>query len=243
MDPATESEDGKTRELGQVGRRAVRVWFAAAVSTRGGKPASGWDTDRWALVLRVRVTIDGVVKDAALDLYAGARTTRAYRSYAGLTNTRHTLVVTVLGQRRTGATGTYATVDAVSTGTSGCTSTTGCSYTPGGYRWTTGAFSPGALGGRVSGSDVPGATATRTFVGTGFDLVRLVGPGQGQLRLYVDGAAVATVNSYATRNGLAAVTRTGLRSGTHTVTVQVLHQTGRAGTSAFAVTLDRLVAR
>ena len=192
---------------------------------------------------KVRVTIDGVVKDAALDLYAGARTTRAYRSYTGLTNTRHTLVVTVLGQRRTGATGTYATVDAVSTGTSGCTSTAGCSYTPGGYRWATGAFTPGALGGRVSGSDVAGATATRTFFGTGFDLVRLVGPGQGRFRLYIDGAAVAIVNDYATRNGLAAVTRTGLRSGTHTMTVQVLHQTGRAGTPAFAVTLDRLVAR
>lgn len=185
-----------------------------------------------------RVLIDGVVKDSALDQYASARSFRNYRAYTGLTNATHTLTVLPLGSHRSGATDTFVTVDAMSTTASNCSTTTGCVYSPTGSLWAT----QNIPGGRGSVDDVAGAVLVRSFIGTGFDLYRMVGPGQGQLSVILDGHAT-TVNDYATANSVARYTRTGLTSAAHSLVVRVLHVTGKTGTAAYAVTIDRLVAR
>lgn len=189
----------------------------------------------------VRVTIDGVVKDANLDQYARTRGYRLARTYAGLSTGPHTLTITVLGTRTSGSTNTFGAVDAMATGTSTCLSAAGC-YSSGTTRWGTAGVT-GALHSRLTFSDVQGASLTRTFTGTGFSLVRLQGPGQGQLTLVVDGRTIVTLNGYATRNLLSSYRSPAFSNGLHTLVIKVLHATGKAGTNAYGVGIDRLVAR
>lgn len=187
---------------------------------------------------KAKVLIDGVVKDAALDEYNSTRAYKSYRTYTGLSNATHTLTVLPLGTRRTGATDTFVSVDAMSLTSATCATTTGCTVSPSGSTWATHAVT----GGSASVSDVAGALLVRTFFGTGFDLYRQIGPGQGQMGVIIDGHPV-TINNYSATNGVAAYTRTGLTNTTHTLQVKVLHVTGKAGISAFTVMIDRVVAR
>jgi hypothetical protein len=59
---------------------------------------------------KASVKIDGVSK-GTFDNYASATRYGAVRSFTGLTDGVHTLTVTVLGQRRSGATGYAVAVD------------------------------------------------------------------------------------------------------------------------------------
>jgi hypothetical protein len=168
---------------------------------------------------------------------------RQTRKYTGLSNKRHTLTVTVLGTRRRASSGTWVTVDAMSTAASACSSGATCVVNPSQtYRWSR-IRSSRAADGWLSRTDTAGATVSLKFVGTGFTLYRLVGPREGKAGVYVDGRLIATLNSYTASDTVRAYTKKGLPRGTHTLVVKALHRSGSTTRAAFNVSVDRVVVR
>jgi hypothetical protein len=211
---------------------------------------TGTSVTWWTLRNRAQgkagIYIDGVF-NATVSNYLNSSTTgyRYGRTYAGLTNTPHTIEVRVLGQ--VGATvagaGTYVSVDAFSTGTAGCSLTTTiatCSATPGSkYKWASTTSTSPAYTGLTT--DILGATMSLTFRGTGVDVCRVLASDQGKMTVQVDGGALTTLDNYAatrTITGSAIYAIRGLTSGQHTVKLRVLHQphTGATGTR---ITIDK----
>ncbi|MGH8689088.1 MAG: hypothetical protein ACREVQ_15395, partial [Burkholderiales bacterium] len=82
-------------------------------------------------------------------------------------------------------------------------------------------------------SDTTGATATFTFSGTGVSWIGARGPQTGTARVYLDGTAVADVDTYATTEGPQHTdfSVSGLARGTHTLAIEV---TGRNPASSDA---------
>ena len=84
-------------------------------------------------------------------------------------------------------------------------------------------------GGRVRYAIAPGATAWFTFTGTGIAWIGPKGPTRGQANIYVDEILVATVDVYASRyNARTEIfSQTFDRTGTHTITIEVVGTPGR----------------
>src|SRR6266496_2557822 len=75
-----------------------------------------------------------------------------------------------------------------------------------------------------SGSNTVGAQATFTFTGTGVRWIGARGPQTGIARVFLDGAFVEDIDTYALTEGPQHTdfTATGLAAGTHTLTIQVI---------------------
>lgn len=100
--------------------------------------------------------------------------------------------------------------------------------------WTAGAFE-GAFMGTRHRSDVSGSTMTFTFEGTGVALLGQMHPGHGRADIMIDGEAATTVDTYspAPKEQAVLFDRTGLSSGTHTVTLRVRGDRNASASSAY----------
>jgi hypothetical protein len=175
---------------------------------------------------KARVEIDGA-EIATLDGYAPSLTSSKLR-FGGLAPGAHELTVTVLGTKRTAATGTRGAVDALRWGGTlrrdpVATATWGSIATS---------------GGTAAISEVPGASARLRFEGTGVWATVLRGPEMGRAELWIDGAFLRTVDLYAASPGSSRLdVASGLADASHVVRLVVVG-THRAASTGSAVALD-----
>ena len=99
---------------------------------------------------------------------------------------------------------------------------------------------PDYYGGHVRSTDGPGATATLSFTGTAVVWVGPVGPTRGAAKLYLDGAYLKTVNTYASSFRARAVLLKQLFSGSAAHTLSIVVQ-GTSGHPTVAV--DEFIVR
>jgi hypothetical protein len=97
----------------------------------------------------------------------------------------------------------------------------------------------GWSGGSIAFSVEAAARATLSFNGTGVSWIGRRGPGMGIANLYLDGAAVATVDAYAPTDTVQAVlyTSPAIAAGSHTLAVEVTRTKNQAS-SDFVVAVD-----
>jgi hypothetical protein len=81
---------------------------------------------------------------------------------------------------------------------------------------------PDVSGGTCQKGEEPGGRATFTFTGTGISWIGFNGPVTGFARVYLDGALVATVDTYSPTEKAQSVdfTKSGLAPGTHTIAIE-----------------------
>ena len=127
------------------------------------------------------ITLDGVSK-GTVDLYAKGSTQYA-RTFTGLANTKHTLVLTVTGNKNAASTGRSVVVDRFAVGTA----TTQESANSVGYNSWKGGASAGASGGAYRSSTTAGARLHLPFSGTSVDWITATGPGWGRAQVLIDG--------------------------------------------------------
>lgn len=92
-------------------------------------------------------------------------------------------------------------------------------------------------GGSIVESPYPISTASLTFVGTGIRWIGYKAVWGGMAEVYMDGALMTTVDSYAPSDEVQAVmyTATGLVPGAHTITIRVTGTWNPAGVSSWVV--------
>ena len=92
-------------------------------------------------------------------------------------------------------------------------------------------------GGSIVESPYPIGTASLTFVGTGIRWIGFKAVWGGIAQVYLDGAQVATVDTYAPAEQAQAVmyTATGLAAGLHTITIKVTGAWNPAGCCSWVV--------
>jgi hypothetical protein len=143
---------------------------------------------------------------------------------SGLAAGSHTMVITVTGTTTAG--GAFIVVDAFDVATSGTASAAtriedtdpAVSYTGSWVHGTT----PIATGGTFAEARVAGAMATLSFTGTGVRWLGYRANNNGKARVSMDGTFMGEVDSYAPSPELAVVfAATGLRSGAHSMTIEV----------------------
>ena len=181
------------------------------------------------------VFLDGALK-ATVDTYAPSEQAQAVLYTAGgLAAGPHTLMVRVTGTWGPSGNSAWIVVDAFDVVTSG-----GTQPPPGPARFEEGsaALAPAASwsgvtsastgvtlsGGSAAIASTAGATATFTFTGTGVAWIGFKCERCGIARVSLDGAVVATVDTYAPSRPAASgalFSRTGLASGGHTLVIEV----------------------
>jgi GH25 family lysozyme M1 (1,4-beta-N-acetylmuramidase) len=182
------------------------------------------------------VAIDGTPVGTVAG-YAKRFRTGVEHRYDGLAGGAHTLTVTVAGTTAPSAAGTRVGVDALRWGgrTRRDPPQTVASWAS--------VTDASASGGAYVISDVPGATASLAFTGTGVSLVTLRGPNMGRAAISVDGVPQRTVSlSAPTRSYDVLRTVTGLLDGGHVVTVTVLGTHAKASTGS-SVSVDGWIIR
>lgn len=183
---------------------------------------------------KASVTIGGVNK-GTFDLYSSSAQPNLQLTFGGLSNTTHTIVVTVLGTKNTASTDLNVVVDGFIVGNS---------VTQEGARtiqygsWV-GVASSNASGGTYRYSLKAGATATFAFSGTSVTWIAEKCPGCGRAEVYVDGVDKGAVDLYnpSTWKWKFQTTYGGLGPGTHTIQVKVLG-TKNPASSGTKVTVD-----
>jgi hypothetical protein len=183
------------------------------------------------------VTIDGVSK-GTVDLYSSATGTYV-KTFAGLTNAAHTIVIKVTGTKNAASTATSVIVDAFTVGTS----TTQESSTKIKYNTWKGGTSANASGGTYRSSATAGAVAQFKFTGTSVDWVTATGPGWGKARVFIDNVDKGIVDLFATvAHWQTLKSFGGLAAGQHTIRVQVLGTKNAAATGT-TVSVDGFIVR
>jgi uncharacterized repeat protein (TIGR02543 family) len=176
---------------------------------------------------KAKVTIDGVNK-GTFDQYA---VTPAWtnRLFSGLSNQVHTVVVTVLGTKRTASTGTNVRLDKFAAGAvTAQESDPSIQYDT----WKSTA-NVNVTGGTFRSSATNTASATVTFSGTSIEWITAKGKAYGKASVLVDGVPQGTIDFYQVANAWQVhLTYGGLSAGTHTLTIQVLGQKNASATSA-----------
>jgi hypothetical protein len=184
---------------------------------------------------KASVTIDGVGK-GTFDLYAAAPGSTSL-SFANLSNAPHTVVIKVLGTKRTASSGTKVTIDAFVAG--GVTVQDPSAQIA--YASWSGVSEPAATDGAARRSATKNATATVTFTGTRIDWITARGPGYGKANVTIDGVNLGTFDLYASVDAWQQpLSFGGLSAGTHTMTIKVLAQK-RAAATGFAAVVDGFV--
>ena len=182
---------------------------------------------------RGRISIDG----APITTFDGyAPTMRSARlRLTELGSGPHTIEIEVLGTKRPAATGTRVAVDALRSG-----GVTAFDPAPSAASWSFVAHGA-ASGGTYAISDVPDASASLRFSGTGASLRARRGPAMGRAAVWVDGSLVKTLDLYAATSGFVTVPLvSGLPDGIHAVRIVVLG-THRAASAGNGVAVDRWI--
>jgi hypothetical protein len=167
----------------------------------------------------------------------------------GLSNSTHTLMIEVTGQKNAAATLAFVLVDAfdVPAATISRLQETDPAVVFTGAGWLQGDTSDTWSGGTTAGSLTAGDRATFTFNGTGVRWLGESGPQNGGIaRVFLDGTLMTQVDTYAPANPAQHSTNTveaelfkasGLADGSHTLAIEVTGQQDPAAVTA-AVTVD-----
>src|SRR6267142_1432526 len=210
---------------------SLRAWSAGAatLSTAAGSRATfafsgtsvSWIGARGTQSGIARVFLDGAPV-AEVDCYSPTEQVQAEGFAAnGLANTGHTLTIEVTGRQNAASGGALIVVDAFEVSSPGIQvqdTDPAIVYNSG---WIQGnrdkAYSQGATAETVT----PGAQATFTFTGTGIAWIGARGPQTGIALVYVDGAFVDQIDTYAPTEAPqhTVFATSGLAPGTHTLTV------------------------
>ncbi len=212
---------------------SLRNWSAgaAALSTTPGAQATltftgtgiSWIGARGNQSGIARVTLDGVV--TLVDAYSPTEQIQAAVFTAtGLANASHTLTIEATGQQNVASANALIVVDALevtSAGTQIQDTDPSIAY---GTGWVQGNRDKAYSEGTSAESNIVGAQATFTFTGTGVSWIGARGPQTGIARVFLDGALMQDIDTYALTEGPQHTdfTATGLTAGTHTLTIQVL---------------------
>lgn len=182
---------------------------------------------------KAQVTIDGVNK-GTVDLYSAGQVWRATKAFKKLSNTRHTLIIQVLGTKNAKASDTVVGVDGFQVGT-----VVTEEMAPG-VKFNTWAAKANAAasGGSYRSSKSPRAVVRFAFTGSEVEWLTAKGPKYGKARIVIDGVDKAIVDLYApSSQWQVAVPFTGLTAGQHTIEVQVLGKKN-AASGGKAVVID-----
>ena len=103
--------------------------------------------------------------------------------------------------------------------------------------WTHGNLNRAWSMGTMSASSEAGAHVTFTFTGTAVSWIGSRKNTAGIARVYLDGAFVTEIDTYAPTDGLqnTLFTATGLAAGSHTLTIEVTGQKNAASNSAYII--------
>ena len=219
-------------------------WYAAVSTTPGARatlPFKGtsisWIGFRGPDAGIARVYLDGSLA-AEVDLYYPDNRVQAivYTS-PQLADGNHTLIVEATGLKNTASVGTRVVVDAFDVtkpGTRYEETDASVSYTG---SWDHGNFNRAWSMRTIAASSVAGAQATFTFTGTAVDWIGSRKSTTGIARVYLDGAFVTQIDTYAPGDGLQETifSATGLAAGNHALTIEVTGQKNPASSSAYIV--------
>ncbi len=211
-----------------------RAWSAGitALSTTSGAQAAftftgtsiSWIGARGPQTGIARVFLDGAFI-TEVDTYSPAEQIQAELfSKTGLTNTPHTLTIQVTGRKNAAAQSALVVVDAFEVTSPGIQIQGTDSSIAYGSGWIQDNRDKAYSQGSSAESMTVGAQATFTFTGTGVSWIGARGPQTGIARVFLDGAFVQDIDTYALTEGPQHTdfTATGLAAGTHTLAVQVL---------------------
>lgn len=182
---------------------------------------------------KAQVTLDGVNK-GTVDLYSAGQVWRATKAFKKLSNTRHTLIIQVLGTRNAKASDTLVGVDGFKVG-----KVVTEEMAPG-VKFNTWAAKANAAAsaGSYRSSKSPRAVVRFAFTGSEVEWLTAKGPKYGKARIVIDGVDKGIVDLYApSSQWQVAVPFTGLAAGPHTIEVQVLGKKN-AASGGKAVVID-----
>jgi hypothetical protein len=162
-----------------------------------------------------KVSIDGNVVTAQLDAYASTWVMQKLATYSGLSNSTHTITVTVLGTHDSQSSGSIVALDAFIVGTSFDDNNPTVTYSG---SWTT-LTQTGDWNGTHQYITAAGS-ASFVFAGSFVTYVFPSGSNRGLASVAIDGAAQSSVDEYspATEPQLSA-SFGGLSAGIHTITI------------------------
>ena len=169
-----------------------------------------------------RVYLDGSLV-AEVDAYSSTEQIQAALFTAtGLADSPHTLTITSTGAQNPASFGNLVVIDAFEVTTSGIEvqeTDPSISYGAGWQQSRDHAYNQGV----TAESNTFGAQATFTFTGTGISWISARGPQTGMARVYLDGAFVTEIDTYASTESPqhTIFSRRGLAPGSHTLTMQV----------------------
>jgi hypothetical protein len=213
---------------------SIRSWSAGAalLSTTPGAqatlsfsgPAITWIGARGTQSGIARVFLDGVLV-TEVDLYSPTEQIQAAVFAAtGLADANHTLMIEGTGRQNAFSQNALVVVDGFEVTTSGTRHQDTDPAIAYGPNWIQGNRDKAYSEGATAESNTLGAQATITFTGTGISWIGYRGPQCGIARIFLDGALVKDLDTYAQTEGPQHTDFTvgGLASGTHTLTIQVI---------------------
>src|SRR6266702_950 len=216
--------------LGVDTSRAWSAGFAAVSSTPGAKAtvtftgtSISWIGARGPQTGIARVSLDGVV--TTVDTYSPTeQIQQAVFTATGLADATHALTIGVTGDQNAASTSPLVVVDALEVTSSGIQiqgTDPAITYGP---SWIQDNRDKAYSQGSSAESTTVGAQATFSFTGTGVRWIGARGPQTGIARVFLDGAFVEDIDTYALTEGPQHTdfTQTGLAAGTHTLTIQVI---------------------
>ena len=179
---------------------------------------------------KASVTIDGVNK-GTVDLYSASPSPLS-RSYSGLANKVHTVVINVLHTKNTSSSGFNVRLDAFVVG-SVTTQESDPKIQYDTWKSTAQALATDAT---YRSATANTATVSVTFTGTSIDWKTTKGKAYGKASVKIDGVAKGTVDMYqAAAAWQSLVTFNGLSAGPHTMVIQVLGQKNASATGTEVV--------
>ena len=162
------------------------------------------------------MTIDGV-HVGTFDLFDTSPHWNVRRSFGGLTNGPHTLVLEVLRTKNAGASGTNVVVDAFVVG-GNTTQDNGSGVQYNDWR---GVSKTTASGGTYRSNGKVGSVVRLTFKGTRVNWITAKGPAFGKAAVYIDGLFKGTFDLYSrTSQWQVEIPFPGLGAGNHTIEVR-----------------------
>lgn len=166
---------------------------------------------------KAQVTIDGVNK-GTFDLYRSTQS-RFTKTFKGLANGKHKIVIKVLGIKNANATDTKVVLDAFVVGNSTMQDNASAVQ----YNKWSGKTNASASGGSYRTSNKPSANARFTFTGTTVDWITAKGPKYGKAKVLIDGVAKGDFDLYGgAQQWQVAISFTGLSDAQHTIEIKPL---------------------
>jgi lysozyme len=216
------------------GRYAVERRAGASMSFEFEGDGVAWITATGPAQGVAAVSIDGA-RVGTFDQFGRRTAFGVLRTFTGLGEGPHRILVRVLGRASASAKDTRVVVDGFEAGGAIVQESSGAAS------WAA-APHPGASAGSVVASELAGASLLFTFRGTGVEWTTLRNREQGRAAIYVDGLLVREVDNFATEPLFGLIRSvTGLLEGVHTLEIVVLGES-RSRATGTLVTIDRLAA-